>query len=122
VEWASALADIDAPPDPPRSSEEGDTEDPSPAELSAKLEDPATRQMYMRELVQKGQEKINKASRITTGAGGVADFILSAKEMVDWVLKSVPQAAPAALPWAGVCLGLPKFLFLSSANNLRFCL
>jgi hypothetical protein len=78
----------------------------SAADVSAKLKDPTTRQIYMRELVQKGQEKIFKASGITTGVGEVADFILSAKEMVDLVLRSVPQAAPAALPWAGVCLGL----------------
>ncbi|KAK4235666.1 hypothetical protein C8A03DRAFT_46242 [Achaetomium macrosporum] len=58
------------------------------------------------QLVQKGQEKISRASRMTTGVGEVADFILSAKNMVDLVLKSVPQAAPAALPWAGVRLRL----------------
>ncbi|RYO82755.1 hypothetical protein DL764_009559 [Monosporascus ibericus] len=75
-------------------------------DVSAKLKDPTSRQKHMRELVQKGQEKISKASSITTGVGEVADFILSAKEMVDLVLRGVPQAAPAALPWAGVCLGL----------------
>ncbi|RYP78063.1 hypothetical protein DL771_000756 [Monosporascus sp. 5C6A] len=42
----------------------------------------------------------------TSGVGEVADFILSAKEMVDLVFRNVPQAAPAALPWAGVCLKL----------------
>ncbi|KXX78699.1 Vegetative incompatibility protein HET-E-1, partial [Madurella mycetomatis] len=80
--------------------------DPSAADILAKLKDPAIRQMYMREMVQKGQEKIAKASRVTAGVGNVADFILSAKEMVNLVLQAVPQAAPAALPWAGVCLGL----------------
>ncbi|RYO78106.1 hypothetical protein DL764_010150 [Monosporascus ibericus] len=75
----------------------------SAADVSAQLKDPTTRQMHMRELVQKGQEKISKASRIMTGMGEVADFILSAKEMVDLALRGVPQAAPAALPWAGLC-------------------
>ncbi|RYP44524.1 hypothetical protein DL768_009019 [Monosporascus sp. mg162] len=84
----------------------GETRELSAADLSAKLKDPTTRQMHMKELVQKGQKKISRASRITTGVGEVADFILSAKGMVDLVLQSVPQAAPAALPWAGVCLGL----------------
>ncbi|RYP38831.1 hypothetical protein DL768_010749 [Monosporascus sp. mg162] len=83
----------------------GETREPA-ADLSAKLKDPTSRQKYMKELAQKGQEKISKSSRITTGIGGIADFILSAKEMVDLVLQGVPQAAPAALPWAGVCLGL----------------
>ncbi|KAK3943773.1 hypothetical protein QBC46DRAFT_376209 [Diplogelasinospora grovesii] len=64
------------------------------------------RQKHMKELVQKGQEKIFKAARITAGVGDVADFILSAKKMVDTVLQTVPHAAPAALPWAGVCVGL----------------
>jgi len=92
-------------------------------DFSAKLKDPTNRQKHMRELVHKGQEKISKASRITTGVGEVADFILSAKEMVDLVLRGVPQAAIAALPWAGVCLGLQvsnrpfKFFSLSSSNN-----
>ncbi|KAK4095858.1 WD40 repeat-like protein [Parathielavia hyrcaniae] len=84
----------------------GETREPSAIDLSVKLKDPSTRQMCMRELLRKGQQKISRASRITTGVGKVADFILSAKEMVDLVLQSVPQAAPAALPWAGVCLGL----------------
>ncbi|KAK3305080.1 uncharacterized protein B0T15DRAFT_502258 [Chaetomium strumarium] len=75
-------------------------------DLSARLGNPTNRQKHMRELVEKGQEKISRASRITTGVGEVADFILKAKKMVDLVLQSVPQAAPAALPWAGVCLGL----------------
>lgn len=84
----------------------GEAHEFSVADLSAKLKDPTTRQDYMRKLIQDGQEKISGASRITTGVGDVADFILSAKAMIDLVLQSVPQAAPAALPWADVCLGL----------------
>ncbi|KAK3934043.1 hypothetical protein QBC46DRAFT_429380 [Diplogelasinospora grovesii] len=83
-----------------------ETREFSTTELSAKLKDPAMRQEHMKELVQKGQEKISKAAKITAGVGDVADFILSAKKMVDTVLQTVPHAAPAALPWAGVCIGL----------------
>jgi len=83
----------------------GETCEPAD-DVSAKLKDPISRQKYMMELVQKGRENISRASSIVTGIGDVADFILSAKEMVDVVLRSVPQTAPAALPWAGVCLGL----------------
>jgi hypothetical protein len=56
--------------------------------------------MYIRELLRKGQQKISRASGITTGVGKVADFILSAKEMVDLVLQSVPQAAPGNWQWS----------------------
>ncbi|KAK4646426.1 hypothetical protein QC761_210350 [Podospora bellae-mahoneyi] len=59
-----------------------------------------------RELVEKAQQKISKASRISTGVGDLADFVLSAKAMVDLILQNVPQAASAALPGTGVCLGL----------------
>ena len=74
----------------------GEAHEFSVADLSAKPKDPTTRQNYMKKLVQNGQEKISRASRITTGVGDVADFILSIKAMIDLVLQSVPQAAPAA--------------------------
>ncbi|ROT39087.1 hypothetical protein SODALDRAFT_398552 [Sodiomyces alkalinus F11] len=48
-------------------------------------------QRHIRRLVQKGQEKISRASRVIIGVSNVADFILSAKKIVDV---------------AGVCLGL----------------
>ncbi|KAI0532436.1 WD40-repeat-containing domain protein [Xylaria digitata] len=55
-------------------------------DVSAVMKDPIKRQKHMRELI--------------------ADFILSSKGIVNLALQSVPQAASAALPWAGVCLGL----------------
>jgi hypothetical protein len=81
----------------------GETREPSAAELPAKLKDPTMRQRHMKELVQKGPEKISNAARITAGVRDVADFILSAKKMVDTVLQTVPHAGPAVLQWAGVC-------------------
>ncbi|KAJ2997492.1 hypothetical protein NUW58_g638 [Xylaria curta] len=81
------------------------------------MKDPIKRQKHMRELVQKGQQRIEKASKIATKVGGVADFILSSKGMVDLTLQSVPQAAPAALPWAGICLGLEILRNPAQATN-----
>lgn len=57
----------------------------------------------MTELVQKGRERISN-SKITARVGGISHFILSFKDIADLVFKVVPQAAPAALPWAGACL------------------
>jgi hypothetical protein len=84
----------------------GETGELSTTTILAELKDPTTRQMQMRELVRKGQEKIAKASIIASRVGEIAGFALSARGIIDLVLQSVPQAAPAALPWAGVCLGL----------------
>lgn len=84
----------------------GETSEPSTADAQAKLEDPTVQQQHMKELVRKGQEKISRASRISTRIGDLTDFVLSAKPIIDLVLQSVPHAAPATLPWAGVCLGL----------------
>ncbi|KAI1737775.1 WD40-repeat-containing domain protein [Xylaria scruposa] len=64
------------------------------------------RQQNMMELVKRGLERVEKASKITTKVGSIAGFILSSKGIVDLTIQAVPQAAPAALPWAGVCLGL----------------
>lgn len=75
----------------------------SSTDLSAELEDPIQRQIHMRELVEKGQAKISTPSKITKGVGDVAQFILSAKPIIDAAIQNIPQAA---LPWAGVCVGL----------------
>jgi hypothetical protein len=75
----------------------------SNTDLSAELEDPIQRQIHMRELVEKRQAKIYTPSKITKGVGDVAQFILSAKPIIDAAIQNIPQAT---LPWAGVCVGL----------------
>lgn len=69
----------------------------------ADLNDPNKRQELMKELVQAGQAKIATSSKIIEGVGDIAGFILSAKGMIDAAIQNIPQAA---LPWAGVCVGL----------------
>ncbi|KAL2194361.1 hypothetical protein P885DRAFT_71427 [Corynascus similis CBS 632.67] len=71
--------------------------------ISAEFHDPAKRQIHMKRLVEEGQAKISRASKITSGVGDIAGFVLSVKEIIDLAVQSVPQAA---LPWAGVCVGL----------------
>jgi hypothetical protein len=72
-------------------------------DIPAELKAPAKRQKYMEDLVKEGLAKISMASKITKGVGDVAQFILSAKGMIDAAIQNIPQAA---LPWAGVCVGL----------------
>jgi hypothetical protein len=67
------------------------------------LEDKSKRQTHMRKLMKEGQAKISASSNITKRVGSVAQFILSAKGMIDLAIQNIPQAA---LPWAGVCVGL----------------
>lgn len=74
--------------------------------VSAELKDKTKRQMHMKMLVDSGSKKAADASKITKAVGQVAGAILKAKPVIDLVTQAVPQAAPAALPWAGVCLGL----------------
>jgi hypothetical protein len=69
------------------------------------LRDRSRRPVYMAKFVKDGQERAAKASKITEGVGAVANAILQAKPVADIILQ-IPHAAPAALPWAGVCLGL----------------
>jgi hypothetical protein len=72
-------------------------------DVSAELIDTTQRQMHMRELVEKGQAKISTSSRATEAVGDVAQFILTVKPIIDAAIQNIPQAA---LPWAGVCVGL----------------
>jgi hypothetical protein len=76
------------------------------AEISAELKDRTRRQMHLEKLVKQGQAKVAKASKVTKGIGAVTETILSIKSFVDPILQNIPQAAPAALPWAGICVGL----------------
>lgn len=85
---------------------EDESEIASDADVTIELEDPTKRQLHMKELVEKGQAKVVKASKITKGVGDFVDAILSIKPVVDLAIGNVPQVAPAALPWAGVCIGL----------------
>ena len=75
---------------------------------TAELEDPSQRQIFMQKFVKEGREKLeaSKTSKFTKGVGDFTQAILNVKPMVDLAIQNIPQAAPAALPWAGVCIGL----------------
>lgn len=83
--------------------EDGEKPGPEMATLTADLKDPAKRQAHMRDLVQKGREKFADDSKLAQTVGDVAGFVLQARGVIDVAIKNVPQAA---LPWAGVCVGL----------------
>jgi hypothetical protein len=76
------------------------------AEIFDELEDRTKRQMHMETLVESGKNKFDKASKVTKAVGGFSKAVLSFKPIVDPVVNGIPPAAPAALPWAGVCFGL----------------
>lgn len=80
-----------------------DVIDPQRADISDELNDPIKREAYMKRLVEEGRKKISISSKTTKNLGDAAKFILSAKDMVSEAIKNIPQAA---LPWAGVCVGL----------------
>ncbi|KAL7914489.1 WD40 repeat-like protein [Trichoderma velutinum] len=86
----------------------------SGTDIPANLKDPIMRQIFMKKLVEEGQAKISTPSKITKGVGDVAQFILSAKGLIDAAIQNIPQAA---LPWAGVCIGLQILLNPAKATK-----
>ncbi|KAL7917745.1 hypothetical protein ACQKWADRAFT_317118 [Trichoderma austrokoningii] len=73
----------------------------------ASLDDPTKRQEYMKKFVDEGQKKVATSSKIVGTVGDITQFIISAKGMIDAAVQNIPQAA---LPWAGVCIGLQILL------------
>ncbi|KAK0755967.1 LOW QUALITY PROTEIN: hypothetical protein N5P37_011520, partial [Trichoderma harzianum] len=86
----------------------------SGADISADLKDPTMRHIFMKKLVEEGLAKISTPSKITKGVGDVAQFIISAKGLIDAAIQNIPQAA---LPWAGICIGLQILLNPTKATK-----
>lgn len=74
-------------------------------EFLAQFNDRAKRQEFMKNLLEEGKKRVARTITISNVVGNIAQAILRVKPAADVVL-TVPQAAPAALPWAGVCVGL----------------
>ncbi|KAJ2987542.1 hypothetical protein NUW58_g4448 [Xylaria curta] len=82
-----------------RASDSSASED----DVSVERKAAADRQRYMRDLVAEGRKKFATTSKITGGLSNVVEYIQKAKGVVDLAVANIPQAA---LPWAGVCIGL----------------
>ncbi|KAK5055224.1 hypothetical protein LTR84_012974 [Exophiala bonariae] len=89
---------------------------PDALELSAKLNKKVDRQAYMAQLVKTGKSKIERSSKVSLVVGTLAGGILKLQPLID-VVMAVPQAAPAAIPWAGVCVGLQMLSNPSKATQ-----
>jgi hypothetical protein len=84
---------------------------------NAHLENPAQRQQLMTKLVEQGRSKVSRTNKVVTRIADFSDAILSLKPLADLIM-SVPHAAPAALPWAGVCVGLQVSRFITPTSSL----
>ncbi|KAI0548670.1 WD40-repeat-containing domain protein [Xylaria curta] len=67
------------------------------------LGNPTDRQEHMRKLVEEGQKRVATTSKITDGLQNVVGYIEKIKGVIDVAIGNIPQAA---LPWAGVSIGL----------------
>ncbi|PMD36824.1 hypothetical protein L207DRAFT_532411 [Hyaloscypha variabilis F] len=74
---------------------------------TSKLRDPIERQIYRKKLVKDGQAKVSTAPRIINTVGNVAQFIPSAKGIIDLAIQNIQQAA---LPRVAICIGLQILL------------
>ncbi|KAJ6439240.1 Vegetative incompatibility protein HET-E-1 [Purpureocillium lavendulum] len=74
-------------------------------DVATELDDPTGRQLLMKKLVDEGRSKFGKVYKIAKRVDDFAQAVLLFKPLGDLAV-SIPQAAPAALPWAGVCIGL----------------
>ncbi|KAL7932075.1 hypothetical protein V8C35DRAFT_329060 [Trichoderma chlorosporum] len=86
----------------------------SDAEVAANLNDRTKRQDFMRKLVEESQARLSTISNVMNGVSDVAKFVLWVKELVNAAVQNIPQAA---LPWAGVCIGLQILMIPANATK-----
>lgn len=80
-----------------------DATDAELKENAAKMNNEEDRQSLMKKTLESGRKKIFKSSKVTNAVGGASGFVLKFKSVIDLAVGTNPQAA---LPWAGVCIGL----------------
>ncbi|PIG80477.1 hypothetical protein AARAC_001624 [Aspergillus arachidicola] len=72
------------------------------------------RQASMKRALKAGQARVAKSVKATSTVGGVVGFVNKFKGVIDVAVSSNPQAA---LPWAGVCVGLQFLLNPAQASK-----
>lgn len=87
------------------------------ATILNQLEDRSQRQELLARFVKEGQERV-KLSKTVERAGSFADAIMALAPIVNVVLQ-IPHAAPTAIPWAGVLVGLQVCFLLSEEHQVR---
>ncbi|PYH78380.1 WD40 repeat-like protein, partial [Aspergillus uvarum CBS 121591] len=87
---------------------------PDADEDISEMKDQAGRDKILQDAIKSGQQKIHKSISATNTVGKVSSFILQFKEVVDLAVGTNPQAA---LPWAGVCIGLTFLLNPAKASQ-----
>lgn len=87
--------------------------DPEADEATDDMKDPEQRDKVMRDTLESGYKRIYKSSKLTDAVGSVSSFVLKFKPMIDFAVGNIPQAA---LPWAGVSLGLTVSCYIYVGN------
>jgi hypothetical protein len=97
--YAKVIPETLKPEDAEKSTENGNEK------AVAEMRNPNRRRELMQGAVEAGMKKISnaKSTKALDAAGKVSGFILKLKEPIDLAISTNPQAA---LPWAGVCIGL----------------
>ncbi|KAI0864414.1 WD40-repeat-containing domain protein [Xylaria cubensis] len=80
-----------------------ETSNTSTEDNPIELKNLADRQEHMRKLLEEGQKRFVTTSKLTGGLQNVIGYIEKIKGVIDAAIGNIPQAA---LPWAGVSIGL----------------
>ncbi|KAJ6186531.1 hypothetical protein N7519_007832 [Penicillium mononematosum] len=101
----------------PRATDpDGDVNEGVGDDILPDMNDPIRRQEILKDAIKAGQAKIARVEKSTNVVGNVVDFVNRFKGVIDVAVKANPQAA---LPWAGVCIGLQFLLNPAHASESR---